>query len=548
MTNVTAILELNKQKKAAALNLDFMGLKTVPVILKNYTWIKKLSLKGNNIKSIDNGTLPNGVVELDLSRNNFISFDCNCVPPSVETLNLSYNDISQFNGEKLNVTELNISYNKLELLKEYPPFITKLSSEKNQLHTLNKLPSTLVHLDCCYNFLTSVPDLNKKIQYLNISNNKLTGIITVPDSLTFLNVSDNDITGIVKLPKHLKTGIFNDNQIKNVTSDTFHKNMEINILSFTKNTLKSWPKLDNVSIKHLILVNNNIRFFEAYPKNIYTLNLSDNCIDEMPIKTEPTLRILNIFNNFIQTFPELNDDLEKLNLSKNQIVKLPQITAKLIEFNISDNSIEKLTESLPSTLKRFYAKVNFIEKIDMYFPAGLEELYLSDNEITVQPTLPTECLEIVDLSNNKIRDIGIIPNCVIKLDISQNAITEIPVELEERKTLEINYELNEIEDGRDKWSFYNMFSSDSDDGDMFWNSSPIRTRNMHTRHSINYENFAQISRMEAAKRKYFQDMASYPNRQQYIYNTAAAMSNYNFRKNKMDPHCVSVRHTKIIVV
>jgi Leucine-rich repeat (LRR) protein len=136
------------------------------------------------------------------------------------------------------------------------------------------------------------------------------------------------------------------------------------------------------------------------------------------------LRVLNLSNNDITTFPILPETLEEVSLNSNKITTIKGFPTNLKSLNLSNNKIRVLP-SLPNLLEKLYVtnnKLQFLPKL----PKNLIVLMCSDNELTYIPELPYG-IETLLCSNNLLTYLPFLPETLKYLFCSYNCLITLPV-------------------------------------------------------------------------------------------------------------------------
>jgi len=152
--------------------------------------------------------------------------------------------------------------------------------------------------------------------------------------------------------------------------------------------------------------------------NLFSLNLSNNKLKQVPTHYPSSLICLDLSNNqikesiLIETWKDLSN-LQTVNLSGNGLVVIPEQAIsemfKLRELNLSKNCISSISRKIPklTLLKRLDLSHNYMDDADLNKFSQLKRLVsldLSHNKIVVVTTkddILTD-LEVLNLSNNKI--------------------------------------------------------------------------------------------------------------------------------------------------
>ncbi|CAI5771320.1 toll-like receptor 2 [Podarcis lilfordi] len=342
------------------------------------------------------------------------------------------------------VVELDASHNNLQM--DLGTLLSLLLKMKN-----------VQSIDVSYNSITVsgvlVPnrcDLkHSELLFLNLSHNPLTTLksICLPSSLKGLDLS---FTRINQIPREFARTYFHIEEM-DVQGNHFIYNPEtlmslfksipktrmesLSIVNFPQRSpIESLPVegrrlvMSNCSIVELPewfantmrkllfldLSNNPLRGFPQPPTSLQNLDLSNSNIQEIAnLNIFPNLTVLKIPSNKIKDLPPayLPDSLKELDISKNQIpvFHLCRAPQELEFLNVSRNLITHLNLNHSHHLTSLDASHNLITELQDRTGIFLPEL------------------KYLNLSGNKISFLqpGSLPESLLELDISNNAITII---------------------------------------------------------------------------------------------------------------------------
>jgi Leucine-rich repeat (LRR) protein len=233
----------------------------------------------------------------------------------------------------------------------------------------------------------------------------------------------------------------------------------IEIIDFRNNNIKqiNWNILP-INIKELLFNNNLLEDlnFNGCPINLKKISVKSNEIKHVSIFPKNLLHA-DLSDNKITKIELINHNLKYLNLSYNEITELPTFTVihTLCELYCSSNCIN-IINNLPDTLKILDSSYNNIKSIKCNFPIYLTHLNLSNNKLSNLPKLSISLEKVIlndnflskidyipdkikklYLAKNKIEILGTIPHSLLELDISNNLLTDIPIELYQRPHLQL---------------------------------------------------------------------------------------------------------------
>lgn len=299
--NIDNTLTTNKELKAGNLDLSFFDLKGIPD-LREYEWVKTLSLRANQIVHCDIRNLPPFLVRLNLSTNSINEFAFTPNDPfeniskdnvqlsifnTLQSLDLENNNLSRIDLRMFkNLKKLEVSHNDdlNHSLVKLPSCLEELDISHCKLTKLPECPDSLMALNCSFNNLAELNDLNQGLLMIDFSGNDMVTIPELPDSISLINCSNSNFTeDIEKLPPNLESLVAYACDIKKLSCVLPGT---LTFLDLTNNSLDEMPDL---------------------PNSIETVKLSSNLITD--IKTiPPSVKKLSLRNNYISTVP---DDLLK---------------------------------------------------------------------------------------------------------------------------------------------------------------------------------------------------------------------------------------------
>jgi len=294
------ILEVSKISKNRVLDLSYQNLSEVPECLKDFTWIKILRIKGNNIKELKN------------------------LPPNLSGLDASYNKMKKIDGINLEqkITSFNVSHNKLEYVKYLPDTIAYLRLEENKLINIDSFPQNCILINIAENSLTSLPELPHLVNRLDCRSNLLTyeGVDgCFNEKLKSINMSGNKFT---KLP------IFFDDVVNIEAGDNYI------------NKIEYLPK----NLKKIELYNNNLKQIDLND-GLHIVDLSHNGFSHCPIFPEGIIEI-NISDNELTELTNIPISVKKLDISRNYLhdIEFDLMSRLNMELKYGDNYIESENE------------------------------------------------------------------------------------------------------------------------------------------------------------------------------------------------------------
>lgn len=189
------------------------------------------------------------------------------------------------------------------------------------------------------------------------------------------------------------------------------------------------------SLTYLNLSNNKIILITDINPNITDLILNYNYIEY--ITDLPAIERISLKSNKIKDVMMFKDGTEYLDLNNNSIEHIEALTNTVSFLDIARNPISIITV-FPECIKVFLAYNCRISKIICEFPETLEKIDLYNNLLTSVPIIPL-FLKWIDLSENELESIPTPLKNVEYLDISSNDKLK---KLNKKEWLE--YELNSM--------------------------------------------------------------------------------------------------------
>ncbi len=328
---------------------------SIPASISEFYKLEQLRIKNSDIK-----TLPSSIGEL--ANLNYLELTQN-------TIEILPKEI--FNSDKLN--KIVIHGNHLKALPD------------NFGHQRN-----LISLDVSHNILESIPASIAKLnnlKSLNLSSNQLESLPNL-EGLTELKLLDLSGNKFKELPKDIEE-----------LSTLVNLNLSFNCLTSLPSQLDKLGNLESLKCSWNFIQNVYTDFGKL--QNLETLHLGNNLLPEVPpsiLNTNEDLDHLSLEHNMITSLPlglASFKDLSTLEIQHNKLEEIPfEILASGISrLNISHNQINRLPEGKIYKMSVFDAKNNLIENL---------------------PTSVLNCVDKIDLSNNKIKIIQKLDDCDCK--------------------------------------------------------------------------------------------------------------------------------------
>jgi len=233
------------------------------VVIAGLPELKKLTLQGCNLTSIDSLSTAKKLVYLDLSNNVIRNIRALSKMEELTELYLQNNavvDLTSISG-LVNLTKLNVSTNALTSLSPVAELtqLTELHAHTNQIDNITGIINLtdLEILNLSYNQLTDIADLSActALTELYVSNNEIESIDCISDlkKLLHIDFSFNKVTKIPKLDGCALASVFGaNNAITNIDNLAVLKQLNTVDMDYNKD-LKSISAL--ADCRNLIVVN-----------------------------------------------------------------------------------------------------------------------------------------------------------------------------------------------------------------------------------------------------------------------------------------------------
>lgn len=455
MKNVT-LVDLSSNEMGPSLPVN------VAKALTSYGNMQKLELTKNQLEDLSE--FENCSIDtINLLQNRFHILPNHFFErfPKLNTVFFDCNFLKTFQNQSSNsIVKLSLSLNCIESIDSssiYFSQLTYLDLSKNQIkelpNNLSKSFPALQDLNLSDNFITEIPEdqsddsvFPTTLKVLNLSNNlitKLPSSVTNLPNLANLNIDNNQIETIPELNKSLKKFIATNNKINKVIEQEISSLKEF---ALNNNELDSFPTELKIPKMNSILINHNnfreINFTNILSSKITTIDISFNQIESIPKEIFTNLPNLHAFYAYFNKITEIPAEISNcktlftLDISYNPIKKLPKLPRSLDRIYASNCQIESFDDDPfvgPSTTKVFLSHVdlsgNNLESFSNI--ESVQILNLSQNRIKKLPLI-TENLRILDVSMNQIESTpDSIPQIIsgvsiTDLNLSHNKLTEVP--------------------------------------------------------------------------------------------------------------------------
>ncbi len=280
----------NKKTKATAIRLINKSLLNIPQNIEELEWLEELELIDCGIEDIQ--YLPKNIKTLDLSNNitlrildfgkikltklKILKVDCckrlnqiNNMPDTIESLIATKTNINSFNHISTSLTTLNLR--ESELLKLHI----------NKTEKINILPKTLKHLEVEINRLQEIGDMDDltSLVYLDFSNNShIIKLGKLPPNVKQLKIYNTGLEECPEIPKNVISLDICYNKLKELKE--LPETLES--IEADRNELIKLPKLPDSLYRLIVYSNKLTEFPETLPKNLIELDISKNCIKNIP--------------------------------------------------------------------------------------------------------------------------------------------------------------------------------------------------------------------------------------------------------------------------
>ncbi|KAH0785426.1 protein phosphatase 2C [Histomonas meleagridis] len=316
-----------------------------------------------------------------------------------QKLVLKRNKIQRLPLQLPNLRELNISMNGLNII--YPQMVKSIVSYTN-LECLD------ISSNCLGEFPVEILQ-NKKLKKLNLFSNRLREIKISETNIEELDIGHNLFTNIPELPPTLNNLAYDFNYLHELKY--------------------GFPNLKRLS---LVLTSIEIISEEISFPNLEFLNISKNRLKTLPnmSKFAPSLKVLDVSDNFLTEFPIVPLNIEDVNISSNKIKTLPENIITFVNLkvlDISHNEIEHIPK-LPSSLTNFFFDFNPVESFDASPMPLLSTCFCGFCRLNSIPNLQNTSIKNYFFSYNEITEIEVdkLNHNLVSLDLSNNKIKKLP--------------------------------------------------------------------------------------------------------------------------
>ena len=405
------------------LNLNSMGLTSLPICLSNFHHLKTLHCDQNELTS-----LPGGMIALErlyCSDNHLAS-----LPDGMDeltVLNCSNNRFTSLPGGMTVLTSLDCSNNQLSSLPDDMTALTTLKCSENDLNSLPDNMTALRDLDCSSNQLSSLPDGMTALTNLDCSKNGLRSLPVGMNELTDLNCSYTQL-----LARPLVSNLVNLTDICNLYNDleSAEEFLLPMITSWNGDAFVSTPEGGYEIVTEAIIDNighTNLAAFSEILVQIYdTLPVDDAARS----KIERLQNILNMARGRSIAEIEAELGLEDWDAGlKTEEAKRRIVDCYLTRSIILDLNFMRLT-SLPPCLSNF----RHLKTLDCAhnelasLPDGmtaLTELNCRDNQLISLPIGMT-ALTTLDCRDNQLTSLPVGMTALTELHCSENRLLSLP--------------------------------------------------------------------------------------------------------------------------
>lgn len=299
----------NECMRTKITDLDFSGIGLLEQPdLHELSWATKLDLSRNSIRNVKRELFPPNIKELCLDQNKIQNFTASDIPESVTVITIINNRLSIFDGINFkNVVKLDVSLNVIEFFT-FPPNIVKADISGNCLVSIDDFPNSLVKLICNDNKLTNFQKINDNLKYIDMSDNVFKELPMFPESMQYIIAKNNDIDKIWWIPENLVVLDLDNNRIKELSYSIIKFPKSLKCLDFSNNMINDLPDLP-LGIEEVYLEGNRLEEVPFIPITVKVLDVSDNCLNQIPNDLKKRNIKLKYSNNLIS-----HDSDEEFNL------------------------------------------------------------------------------------------------------------------------------------------------------------------------------------------------------------------------------------------
>ncbi|MBN3306300.1 PHLP2 phosphatase, partial [Amia calva] len=376
--------ELGGFSQLCSLGLSFNDFSQIPSVLERLTAVDRLAMAGNQMKTLDLGTLSrmSHLKHIDLRLNGL----CSVVSEGLEAvkqvthMDLRDNRLSMLDlSSACSLETLYCQRNSLGALTLSGFTLRALHAGLNGLNTVSiyPVPNQLTHLDLSRNLLEYLPDWvcdTRKIEVLDISHNLLSELparLLSSLSLRKLLAGYNQLHSLPDLLDHIPLEALDlqHNKLGELPESLFYKALNLRYLNVSANSLETIPPSSQSeeslsTLQELYLTGNNLSEQCAAllvgHQNLRVLHIAYNQLLSFPASKLTKLELLeelNLSGNKLKTIPSTVSSCKRLHTliaHSNYISVFPEIL-NLPEIKLVDLSCNELTEillpdSLPTTL------------------------------------------------------------------------------------------------------------------------------------------------------------------------------------------------------
>lgn len=366
----------------------------------------KLLVVHKKIKDIDLAIINDlKISNLDISYNRLAELNLTRIECELNILDASYNNIGEIISLKI-VKGDTIQYihsNCCKILLLAHNLLTNIKTKN--------LPLNLEFIDASHNSITNIELYDETLKKINVSYNLLFDDppLRFPRNLEYLDIANNKINSLnnIYFGENLQTLDLSCNKLEcfTITAPKLQK-LNISFNSIISLDMTSYPVL-----KHLDASDNLLNHI-TIPNSVEYLYIMRNKLKSLELDQESQLKKIDALENEISQLAivEMPEHLTEIYLSHNQLksFNIPNETKELKVLDLSYNNITTLTSS--------------------YTSIGLERLDISNNHVPELPLLPTT-LRFLDAAYNKLTVINRLPKTLTTLDVTGCPIKRIDIQV-----------------------------------------------------------------------------------------------------------------------
>ncbi len=258
--------------------------------------------------------------------------------------------------------KLDLIGQRITLLKNIPNTVKSLSIMRNNLLEVQELPDSLEYLDISDNRLSKLPKpLPSKINSLFAIKNCFTEFpqkpVTIKENGWYFDDQWEIKTNLSPAYVAMNDSVFRE-RLKWNFSMAFNEKNEIDTTNLHIRNVKEIYLETNRQSDFVITNVDELRFFE----NLESLSLSGICAKKIPSLSKK-LETLNVYDCLFESYEPLPNSIKNLVLKNNKLVNFEAWPESIESVDISYNKISSLPTGMPSGLTSLIANNNSFDVI-----------------------------------------------------------------------------------------------------------------------------------------------------------------------------------------